>query len=323
MDTAVMEFDTETLLPTFHVRIGHFGGSNALAIGQRLGLPPEVLATAQRHIDADQRQLTEVAERLQAELRAVEQLRREVECERHLAAQAHVDYEIKVASIDVERQRQLAHIADEAGQWLTEARRRLDEAIHQVRGQGLRPEPEPARAVVRQVEAELEQIVVQSTPAAPEVRPVPVGTAVWLPKWRVRGVVLKWPAAGNLVEVQAGHMTLKVPSSQLVPLRAQDLPSPASFPISSYIRRHSESVISPELNLIGWRVPEALSHLEKYLDEAVAAGLRRVRIIHGKGSGRLRAAVHELLTSHPQVQAYMPCNPQEGGWGATSVEMHS
>jgi DNA mismatch repair protein MutS2 len=51
--------------------------------------------------------------------------------------------------------------------------------------------------------------------------------------------------------------------------------------------------------------------------------LQRVRIIHGKGSGRLRAAVHQLLTSHPQVKAYMPCNPQEGGWGATLVEIHA
>ena len=323
MDTAVMEFDTETLLPTFHVRVGHFGGSNAFAIGQRLGLPPEVLATAQMHIDADQRQLTEVAERLQAELRALEQLRREVERDRHLAAQARGDYEIKVAEIDTERQRQLAHAADEARQWLAAARRRLDEAIHQVRRQGLTPELEPARTLVRQVEAELEQMIAQTTPPEPEVRPVPVGAVVWLPKWRVRGVVLKWPEAGDLVEVQAGHMTLKVPASQLEPLSTHELPSPAPLSPSSYIRRHSGSEISPELNIIGWRVPDALSHLDKYLDEAVAAGLRRVRIIHGKGSGRLRAAVHELLTSHPQVKAYMPCNPQEGGWGATSVEMHS
>ncbi len=79
--------------------------------------------------------------------------------------------------------------------------------------------------------------------------------------------------------------------------------------------------IASELNLIGWRVPDALPYLDKYLDEAVAAGLQRVRIVHGKGSGRLRAAVHELLTSHPQVKAFMPCLPDEGGWGATSVEI--
>jgi DNA mismatch repair protein MutS2 len=323
MDTAVMEFDTETLLPTFHVRVGHFGGSNAFAIGQRLGMSPEVLATAQMHIDADQRRLTEVAERLQAELRALEQLRREVERDRHLAAQARGDYEIKVAEIDAERRLQLAHAADEARQWLAEARRRLDEAIHQVRRQGLTPELEPARALVRQVEAELEQMIAQTTPPEPEVRPVPVGAVVWLPKWRVRGVVLKWPEAGDLVEVQAGHMTLKVPASQLEPHSTHELPLPAPLSPPSYIRRHSGSEISPELNIIGWRVPDALSHLDKYVDEAVAAGLRRVRIIHGKGSGRLRAAVHELLTSHPQVKAYMPCNPQEGGWGATLVEMHT
>jgi DNA mismatch repair protein MutS2 len=118
-------------------------------------------------------------------------------------------------------------------------------------------------------------------------------------------------------------MTLKVPASQLEPLSARQPSTPAPFPPAPYARRHSTQAISPELNLIGWRIPDALPQVDKYLDEAVAAGLQRVRIIHGKGSGRLRAAVHELLTSHPQVKAYMPCNPQEGGWGATLVEIHA
>jgi DNA mismatch repair protein MutS2 len=323
MKTAVMEFDTKTLQPTFHVRVGHFGGSNAFAIAQRLGMPSEVLATAHRHIDDDQRRLTDVVERMQAELQAVGQLRREVEHDRHRATQAREDYEMKVAEIDVERRLQLTQVAEQATQWLAEARRRLDEAVYQVRRQGLTPALEPARALVRQVEAELEQMKAHTAPPAPEVRPVPVGEVVWLPKWRVRGVVLRWPEAGELVEVQAGHMTLKVPATQLEPLSPQELSSPAPLPPPAYLRRHNESAISPELNLIGWRVPDALAHLDKYVDEAVAAGLRHVRIIHGKGSGRLRAAVHEFLTSHPQVKTYMPCHPQEGGWGATAVEIHS
>jgi DNA mismatch repair protein MutS2 len=323
MATAVMEFDTETLLPTFHVRVGHFGGSNAFAIGQRLGMPPEVLTTAQVHMDADQHRLMEVAARLQGELQALEQLRREVEHDRHLAAQARTDYETKVAEVDAERRLHLAHAADEASRWLADTRRRLDEAIHQVRRQGLTPVVEPARVLVRQVEEELEQMIAQTSPPAPEVRPVPAGEVVWLPKWRVRGVVLKWPEAGDLVEVQAGHMILKVPASQLEPLSTREPLPPTPLPSPPYARRHSTQNISSELNLIGWRVADALAHLEKYLDDAVAAGLHRVRIIHGKGSGRLRAAVHELLTSHPQVKAYMPCTPQEGGWGATSVDMYA
>jgi DNA mismatch repair protein MutS2 len=318
-----MEFDTETLLPTFHVRVGHFGGSNAFAIGRRLGMPPEVLATAQMHLDADQHRLMELADRLQGELQVLEQLRRQAEDDRLLAARVRRDYETKVAEIDAERRLQLTHAADEASQWLVDTRRRLDEAIHRLRRQGLTPEVEPARMLVRQVEAELEQMRAQTSLPEPEVRPMPAGEIVWLPKWRVRGVVLRWPEAGELVEVQAGQMTLKVPASQLEPLSNRELPSPTPLSPPPYVRRHSTKEISSELNLIGVRVPDALSHLDKYLDDVVAAGLQRVRIIHGKGSGRLRAAVHELLTSHPQVKAYMPCTPQEGGWGATSVEMYA
>jgi DNA mismatch repair protein MutS2 len=323
MDTAVMEFDSETLLPTFHVRVGHFGGSNAFAIGRRLGMPPEVLATAQMHIDADQHRLMEVADRLQGEIQAFEQARHEVERERHLALQTRRDYEAKVAEIDAERQLRLAQAADEAGQLLADARRRLDDAIYQVRRQGITPEVEPARALVRQAETELEQLIAEATPPEPEVKPVAIGEVVWLPKWRVRGVVSKWPETGDLVEVQAGQMTLKVPSSQLEPLSSRELQRTAPLSPPPALRRHSAREMSSELNLIGWRVPDALSHLDRYLDEAAAAGLQRVRIIHGKGSGRLRAAVHELLTSHPHVKTYMPCNPQDGGWGATLVEMYA
>jgi DNA mismatch repair protein MutS2 len=225
--------------------------------------------------------------------------------------------------IAAERRLQLAVAADEASHLVAEARRRLDEAVRQVRQQGITPEAEPARGLIRQVEDELAQVAAQVSRPAPPARPVPVGEVVWLPKWRVRGVVLKWPEAGDLVEVQAGQMTLKVPASQLEPLGEREPPPSAALSSPPYARRHSAQEISPELNLIGWRVSDALPYLDKYLDGAVAAGLQRVRIIHGKGSGRLRAAVHELLTSHPQVKAYMPCNPQDGGWGVTLVEMHA
>jgi DNA mismatch repair protein MutS2 len=323
MDTAVMEFDTETLQPTFHVHVGHFGGSNAFAIARRLGMPPAVLTTAQSYLDADQHRLMEVADRLQSELRSLEQMRREVERDRSLAAQARTHYEAKVAEIDTERRLQLADAADEANRLLAEARRRLDEAIHRVRRQGITPDVEPARELVRQVETELEEVTAQMSPPESDVRPVPVGDLVWLPKWRVRGVVLRWPETGDLVEVQAGQMTLKVPTSQIEPLGQPEPPQLAPFSPRQYTRHHSVQSISPELNIIGWRVTDAIPYLDKYLDEAVAAGMQRVRIIHGKGSGRLRAAVHELLTSHPQVKAYMPCSPQEGGWGATLVEMQA
>jgi DNA mismatch repair protein MutS2 len=322
MNTAVMEFDTETLQPTFHVQVGHFGGSNAFAIGQRLGMPPAVLATAQTYMDADQHRLMEVADRLQSELRGLDQMRREVERDRHQAAQARAHYEAKVAEIDTERRLQLADAADTANRLLAEARRRLDEAIHQVRRQGIRPEVEPARELVGQVETELEQVMAQISPPVSDVRSVPVGELVWLPKWRVRGVVLRWPEAGDLVEVQAGQMTLKVPAAQIELLsQAEPQPPVPSLP-RHYSRRHSVQDISPELNIIGWRVGDALPYLDKYLGDAVEASLHRVRIIHGKGSGRLRAAVHEFLTSHPQVRTYMPCSSQEGGWGATSVELY-
>jgi DNA mismatch repair protein MutS2 len=323
METAVMEFDAETLQPTFHVRVGHFGGSNAFAISRRLGMPLEVLAIAQSHLDVDQQRLLEVADRLQGELRTLERLQREVERDRHAAGQARAHYEAMLAESDEERRRRLAQAAEEARRLLVESQRRLDEAIHQVRRQGITPAVEPSRALVRQVEEALEQVTAQTALPERDRQPLSVGESVWLPKWRVRGIVLKWPESGDLVEVQAGQMTIKVPLSQLEPLRQHEPPQTVRPSPLSFARTHAARATASELNLIGWRVTDAIPHLDKYLDEAVAAGLQRVRIIHGKGSGRLRAAVHELLTSHPQVRTYMPGSPNEGGWGATLVEINA
>jgi DNA mismatch repair protein MutS2 len=321
MATAVMEFDTDTLQPTFRVRMGYFGGSNAFAISRRLGMPADVLALAESYLNADEHRLAEVTDRLQEELRVLEHQRQAMARDRQAAAEARHLYEAKLAEIDAERHRELARAADEARQLLIETRRRLEEAIHRVRQQGVDPVVEPSRELLRQVEADIERVAPEPVIHEPQVRQWHVGEAVWLPKWRVGGVVLTEPTAGDVVEVQAGQMTLKVPVAEVEPRREG---GPASERRSSAWRpTHSQGRqdIAPEVNLIGWRVADALSYLDKYLDEAVAAGLQRVRIIHGKGSGRLRAAIHEFLTAHPQVKSYLPGSPAEGGWGATVVEI--
>lgn len=323
MDTAVMEFDTETLQPTFHVRIGHFGGSNAFAISRRLGMPAEVLAEAHTHLNADEHRLADVAERLQEELRQAEHLRHELEHDRHATSQTHQQYEARLAMVEQEQQRQLARTAETIDRVLTEARHRLDDAIQQVRQQGVTPVVAPAREVLRQVEADLAAITAPMTPVATAVRSLRVGEEVWLPKWRVRGVVSKGPGPGELVEVQAGQLTLKVPVVQVEPAGTAASFEKTKPSLIRASRQDSRQEISAQLDLIGWRIADALPSLDKYLDVAVASGLQRIRIIHGKGSGRLRAAVHEFLTSHPHVRAYMPCTPEEGGWGATSVELDS
>jgi DNA mismatch repair protein MutS2 len=322
MGTAVMEFDTETLQPTFRVRMGQFGGSNAFAISRRLGMPDDVLTLAESYLNADEQRLLEVTNRLQGELRALEQQRQAGDRDRQAAAEARTLYEAKVAEIDTERRLELSRTADEARHLLTETRRRLDEAIHQVRQQGVTPVVEPSRELLRQVEAHIEEAVPNPALRDPEPPLLRVGETVWLPKWRVRGVVLTLPTASDLVEVQAGQMTLKVPVSEVEPSAGGGRTPPARSSFS-HVRPQSANDMGSELHLIGWRVTDALPYLDKYLDEAVATGLQRVRIIHGKGSGRLRAAIHEFLTAHPQVKAYMPGSPAEGGWGATVVEINA
>jgi DNA mismatch repair protein MutS2 len=145
------------------------------------------------------------------------------------------------------------------------------------------------------------------------------GQEVYLPKYSQRGHVIAPPGTGDEVQVQVGIIKMNVPLKEL---RTVEKPKESwgQSEVAGMIMNKARD-ISVELNLRGQYADEALSNVEKYLDDAYLAGLPRVTLIHGKGTGSLRTAVHKLLKGHRRVKSFRLGEHGEGGYGVTIVEL--
>ncbi|HEY8496863.1 MAG TPA: endonuclease MutS2 [Limnochordales bacterium] len=337
MQNASVEFDPITLAPTYRLIMGLPGRSNALEIAARLGLPEEVLERARGRLNRQDvrvddliRNLEETRRQAEAELERARSLRQENE---RLQAQLRAAQE----ELAARRQGMLEKAREEARRVVAAARREADAILEELRRQQREGGLEQARLVRRRLERYREELEESATPApatagAPLAKDAIVpGTPVFLASLQQVGTVTEPPDADGHVSVQVGSLRVRVPWGELrapaggegpghreVPSRQGAATRPVGFGLVAEKRAH----ISPELHLRGMTVEEATGALDKYLDDAVLAGLSTVRIVHGKGTGTLRRVIHELLRSDPRVKGWRLAEPQAGGHGVTVVELH-
>ena len=322
VENASVEFDLETLAPTYKMRIGLPGLSNAFAIAERLGLPSHIVEAAQVFVSPDELKTESLlAEIQQAHQEAIVARDHALQAERR-AAELEQRLSIRLATIEEER----ATILNEAR---AEAQRHLEQLGREV--EALRAEmTDPRRrsplsmewlTQAREQVAEKEKVILALLPPPSIGSPrlpdeIAVGDTVWVRALGTLGQVTS--IEDNSAEVQVGAFGVRVPRSGLE-WRAS--PEPAQLQERAYSTGARPSV-SLELNLRGQRVEDALSMLDKYLDDAFLSGLPFVRIIHGKGTGALRQAVRQQLRNHPLVQSYREGNDEEGGTGVTIAYFH-
>ncbi len=343
---ASVEFDLETLRPTFHLTIGLPGRSNALAIAQRLGMPEPIINSARSELSP-------------ADLRA-EDLLDEIHRQRDLSRKARAAAENarhEVESMRAELAKRLEKIEDERMQVLDKARRQAEEQLESVQDELRDVRRQLARTkqpldAIEEVEEKVEDL--QETVVAPIERRAPeasispgrrairLGDKVRLHSLNTQGVVTS--LGEEEAEVSVGVLRIRARLAELqllggetlLPTGAAGLPTARELMATSQPRtakemtggnvRQSGSGMyaeSPglELDLRGQRSEEALDALERYLDSAYLAGLPWVRIIHGKGTGKLRLAVREALGHNPHVKSFESGGDKEGGEGVTVAKL--
>ncbi len=323
---ASVEFDIETLSPTYRLSIGLPGRSNAFAIARRLGLSQEIVGqaealvspqsleaeamlaeikrareaalTAEQDVKAGQRRVEAMTADLNYRLAKVEEARREVLAETRAQAEA----ELSAVREEVERVRtQLAGISRERGQagksvheqWLAEARDVL------TRREGQMQAPPPLEAP--------QPIVIEG--------PLLLGDKVWVPSLQASGEVVG--VGPTDVEVKIGGFRMRLSQNRV------ELQQRGEQPAVQVRAGKEPRAASPgmELDLRGMTVDDMLIELDRYLDQAYLAGLPFVRIIHGKGTGALRQAVREELRGHPLVGEFRSGENNEGGEGVTVAKL--
>jgi DNA mismatch repair protein MutS2 len=322
VSNAAVEFDVATLRPTYRLSIGLPGKSQAFAIAERLGLPPQILDDARQRLSADHVSLEETLAAIQLTERE-----RGVELERARQETEAAQQERERARTGVSRARH------EAAEILADARRAADELFRQAerevaelrrelgrrRGRGRAEaaaglEELGRRAAAARTETVAPSLEAPATDEAPQPR-----VGLWA-RSRTLG------SAGRIVEIsgRTGRITLETDGPRVV-VPGEDvevLPEPAAEPAprdvaADELRRRAAARISPSLDLRGERVEAALEELDAYLDEALLAGLDQVAIIHGAGTGALRNAIRERLADHPRVRSVRTGRRQEGGDGTT------
>jgi DNA mismatch repair protein MutS2 len=349
MENASVEFDPVTLEPTFEVWIGRPGSSNAFAIASRLGLSARLLRAAAEMMGETQVALHEM-------IQHTEQEQRDLAAERQQAARVRLDlektraeYEKLLAELKGERRAMLRQARDDARRIVARAKQRTEELLNLLR-QSVQEAREAKEAIEREAEqvakyappeparvtqAAREELVGISAEAAaataevgeeeaepePELEPVGeliAGDAVFVRSVGQKGSVLSLPDEQGRVEVQVGILRLTAHVSDLARVPEKLITVTRVTPGEVRVDR---GAVPKEIHLRGLRVEAALYELDRYLDRAVVARHEEVRIVHGKGTGALRAAVHERLGEHPLVRSFRLAGAGEGEAGATVVEL--
>lgn len=322
VENASCEFDVDSLAPTYRLLIGVPGRSNAFAISRRLGLPQEVIDRAAARVDSENVRFEEVLSRLEKQRKALEEeqtqaasLRRELE----QSADAARAYR---AALEEERQKATAQARAEAQEIVDEARRAADEAfkeLNKMRRHANADTNERRVAVKSKLNAAQGKLARSQPdlPPPPPTRPAEAGDTVELLSMGVQAQVTAVRKDGTL-ELQAGAMKLTAKQEE-VRLTA---PAPKKKPASAAVHRPLRmEATARELDLRGMTVDEALACLDSFLDNALLGKLETAVIIHGKGTGAVRAAVRSHLKGNRYVKSFRPGRFGEGEDGVTVVEL--
>ncbi|MEO6197556.1 MAG: endonuclease MutS2 [Dehalococcoidia bacterium] len=322
---ASVEFDAESLAPTYRLRVGLPGQSNALAIAQRLGMPADVLDEAREGIDPDRLAVEALITDLhrhrdEAELASETQRAAVTETER---ARSRVTKELQ--SLEANRSKLIEQTRKEMETELQQTRAKLRDAMKQLEKAERLTVFERAQAV----EAVQEELVVAET-AVKRVQqrerkkrrgPLPAiepGDRIFLHDVPTPGEAVTAPDESGEFDLMLGALRARVNVSQVVDVEKVTVAAASG---ESYTRPFTPPTVAPELDLRGLTVEEALVMVDQRLDEAARVGVSQVKIIHGKGTGALRTAVREMLRKHALVLEQAPAERHEGGDGVTVVEI--
>jgi DNA mismatch repair protein MutS2 len=317
VENASVEFALESLSATYRMQIGLPGRSNAFAIAERLGLSSEIVGPARALVSPEELRTESLLAEIQQAHREATAARDEVLLGQRRIAEQERQLAARLAAIEGER-------ASILGEARTEARRELSAVREEI--EALRSEMPDRQSQSALGEAWLAQAQARLTEQEELVRPAPaplqpeegvlsgevkVGDTVWIRGLNTTGQVMA--LEGDIAEVQVGSFGVRVQCGEL----ERRAPPEAAAPESAVVHVGPQPAPSVELDLRGQRVEEALSQVDKHLDDAFLAGMAFVRLVHGKGTGALRQAVREQLRAHPLVKSHRSGERGEGGSGVT------
>ncbi|MCK9494050.1 MAG: endonuclease MutS2 [Dehalococcoidia bacterium] len=312
VQNASVEFDLQTLRPTYHLTVGLPGQSNALAIASNLGMPSDVIERARAGLSTEERDLEALLADLRGQLGAAEE---RAEAASRAAAEAEAIRD-DLAHRQSELAADEARLRQDARSRIRRELRDLERLVEKARREVESARIEQARVDLARARAEADELPSEEPrelPLAVDPDDIGPGTRIWLRGMDAPGEALGEPDEDGELEVQLGSLRTRVRVEQIARIDA---------PQRVWVDRSRVAVASAldvgeEIDLRGRTIDEALPSVDEFLDHAARAGRPRVRIIHGKGTGTLRRAVRDFMERHPLVKGYETAAAPEGGEGVT------
>ena len=330
VENACCEFDVESLRPTYRLLIGIPGKSNAFAISGKLGLPEFIIEDARKRLSEQDISFEDLLADLEASRRTIEQERAEIQAYRKETEELKAQAQQRRQKLEEQRDRIIREANEKANAILREAKEVADETIRNFHKFG----KENISAAEMEKERERLRQKIKTTQANAAVKPQKqkkkykasdfrLGESVKVLSMNLTGTIHSLPDSRGNVTVQMGILRSQVNISDL-----EIIEEPAPYSSKKFSRTSKSSMkmgkslsVSPEINLLGKTVDEAVAELDKYLDDALLAHLNTVRVVHGKGTGALRKGIHEYLRRQKHVKSYRLAEFGEGDAGVTIVEL--
>lgn len=318
MVNGAMEFDRKTLTPGYRLTIGEPGQSHALDIARQYGLPEQVLATAEQMVGRMEADFHSLLHDLKELRSSHEQLLRDLELRESRLAAREMAMTASIREIESRVKEARAKGAQEAKELVQAARREINAILEEARKEKSRTSIRKLAEVEERLDGSLREPGGEQALETGAIRP---GDRAYVRALGADATVLAVDSKHGRLRVRAGAIEIDIPFSGVEQPRGGERTKSGAQGgrFLSLVGGGTEE--SRELNLIGTRVEEAIALLDRLLDQAALNGWPEVRIIHGKGTGKLMRGIREHLARHPQVTGFRPGEPYEGGDGATIVTM--
>ena len=330
VENACCEFDVESLKPTYRLLIGIPGKSNAFAISSKLGLPDYIIEDAKKRLTEQDVSFEDMMTDLETSKRTIEKEREEIAAYKREIEALKMQTRQKQDKLDEQRERILREANEKANAILRDAKDVADETIKNFRKFGkenisaadMEKERERLRKKIKDTSA-ASTIKAQKPKKAYKPSDFKLGESVKVLSMNLTGTISSKPDSRGNVTVQMGILRSQVNISDLEIIEDVNPYSPKAMKRTSKskIKMSKSLSVSPEINLLGKTVDEAVSELDKYLDDALLSHLNSVRVVHGKGTGALRKGIHEYLRRQKHVKSYRLAEYGEGDAGVTIVEL--
>ncbi len=318
-ENACVEFDLQTLSPTYKLLIGIPGTSNAFAISEKLGISKNIINRAKAKLNDNNIHIEDLLKQIYEDKRTVEKEKNEILKNSELTEKLKEELSLKYQELEEKEKSLLQTAKEKATNILLDAKEEADEIIRNLEKTNSSKKANENRQELNKKIKELTETTKNNFSSHIPLKneDAKIGMDVFIPKLNQNGTIIK--LNNDNVIVQIGIIKTNFKLNELTYSKTSQKSTDEN--IRSIKRNFSHQPISSEINVLGQNIEEACFTIDKYLDNCVLNGLSNVRIIHGKGTGALRKGIHTFLKTHPHVKSFRLGTFGEGEMGVTVVEL--